>query len=228
MYVSFRLDQGGTMYLTFRRCFRALIALTACAVTSTSTHAVDVTYILNDVAITNQGDVLITDFLLDRGYTLNLVGQSEDAVTTLEASDAADLTIVSESVGSSNVNTEVKDSITPVITAEGFLFDDMGYGIGPAESTSETDITIIEPDHPLAAGLPAGDVAIYDGPGFMSWAEIGGDVTVIATIPFDPAESAAIFVYERGALLDDGTEAPAMRIGLPHSGQPCEGERQLS
>jgi hypothetical protein len=142
----------------------------------------------------------------------------EDAITTLEASDAADLTIVSESVGSSNVNIEVKDSITPVITAEGFLFDDMGYGINPAEATSETDITIIDPNHPLAAGLPAGDVAIYDEPGFMSWAEIGGDVTIVATFPFDPAEPAAIFVYEQGAILDDGTAAPAMRIGLPHAG----------
>ena len=106
------------MYLTIRYCFRALIALTAYAVMSTSTHAVDVTYILNDVAITNPGDVLITDFLLDRGYNLEFIGQGEDAITTLEASDAADLTIVSESVGSGNVNNEVKDSITPVITAQ--------------------------------------------------------------------------------------------------------------
>jgi hypothetical protein len=206
----------------FRSVLRSSIWLFALAVTCPTARAVDVAYIVNDVSLPNVGDELITEFLLARGYTLNYVSQDEDAQTTLEASDAADLTYISESVGSGSVTDEVKDSTTPVITAEAFLYDNMGYsgtvsGTDFGQENLQTDITIINPNHPLAAGLPAGDVSIFDAEGYLGWGIVGGDVTIVATSPNDP-DLATLFVYEQGAKLDDGTTAPAMRIGIPHNG----------
>jgi hypothetical protein len=198
----------------------AFFVLAMLVLTRVNAQDVDVLFIVGNLDVTtNPGDELIHDFLVGRGYNVELLSQDEDAITTLDASDEADLTIVSESVGSGNVNTEVNESTTPVITAESFLYDDMGFI--PVQDApqipEETDIAIVDPNHPLAAGL-SGTVSIFTDPGFIGFAfELGGEFSVVATDVTDP-ELVTLFVYEEGAELDDGTTAPAIRIGIPHNG----------
>ena len=195
-----------------------------------SAMATDVAFIVNNVGLTNQGDVVVNDLLVSRGFNVTLVSQNEDATTTLEAADAADLVIVSESVGSGNVNTEVVESTSPILLYEAYLYDDFAWtggtisndfaagddgGNTPPDMTDS--ITIVQPDHPLAAGLPAGDVPVYTAPGRIAWGNVSSGATVVATLPGEP-DAATIFVYEAGALDRDGFPVPARRVGLFPSG----------
>ena len=68
------------------------------------------------------------------------------------------------------------------------------------------------PDHPLAAGLK-GHVTIYKEPREVTWGKVGKNAKVIATLT-GKKEAAAIYVYDKGAVLFDGTKAAGMRIGF--------------
>ncbi len=193
--------------------------------------ATDVAFIVSNVSLTNQGDVLINDILIDRGFNVTLVSQNEDAATTLAAADAADLAIVSESVGSGNVNTEIKDSTSPVLLYEAYLYDDFQWtgntsisnDFNPEDDAGNTlpdmtdSITIVEPAHPLAAGLPAGDVAVYTDVGRLTYGRLTAPASVVATVPGHP-DTATIFAYEAGDRALDGTTIPARRVGFFSAG----------
>ncbi len=190
--------------------------------------ATDVAFIVNDVGLTNPGDVVINDILIERGFSVTLVSQNEDAETTLAAANAADLAIVSESVGSGNVNTEVKDSTSPVLLYEPYLYDDFQWMPGDAISNNfdptdnggntlpdtASSVTIVQPDHPLAAGFPAGDVEVYTGPGELAYGRLTADgANIVATVPGFP-DTATIFTFDEGDVALDGTTIPARRVGF--------------
>ncbi len=193
--------------------------------------ATDVAFIVNDVNLPNQGDVLINDILTGRGFNVTLVSQNEDAATTLAAADAADLVMVSESVGSGNVNTEIKDSTSPVLLYEAYLYDDFQWmgnssitnDFNPGDNGGNTlpdtthSITIVEPAHPLAAGLPAGDVQVYTDNGRLAYGRLTAPASVVATVPGHP-DTATIFAYEAGDRALDGTTIPARRVGFFSAG----------
>jgi len=193
--------------------------------------ATDVAFIVADVGLSNAGDVVVNDILVERGFNVTLVSQDDDAETTLAAADAADLVIVSESVGSGNVNTEIKDSTSPVLLYEAYLYDDFQWMPGdsisndfnPTDNGGNTlpdtthSITIVEPAHPLAAGLPAGDVQVYTVNGRLAYGRLTAPASVVATVPGHP-DTATIFAYEAGDRALDGTTIPARRVGFFSAG----------
>lgn len=203
------------------------------ALAAGAAHAEDIAFIVGNVGLTNAGDALINDFLVNQlGHNVTLVDQNDDAATTLAAANAADLAIVSESVGSGSINTEVKDSTSPVLLYEAYLYDDMQWMPGnsitnnydPNDDGGNTpvdltdSITIVDPDHPLAAGLPAGNVQVYTAPGELTYGRLtapGADV--VATVPGDP-DAALIFAFEQGTTALDGSTIPARRVGFFSSG----------
>lgn len=190
--------------------------------------ATDVAFIVSDVGLSIPGDSVINDILEERGFNVTLVSQDDDADTTLAAADAADLAIVSESVGSGNVNTEIKDTTSPILLYEPYLYDDFQWMPGdsisndfnPADNGGNTpanmtnSVTILQPDHPLAAGLPAGDVEVYTDSGVLSYGRLTADgATIVASLPGFP-ETAAIFAFNEGDVALDGTTIPARRVGF--------------
>ena len=71
--------------------------------------------------------------------------------------------------------------------------------------------------HPLTGGL-TGIVAVGSAASIFSWGRPGGAALVAATLRNNSAR-ATIFGYEAGALLANGTPAPARRVALhPNSG----------
>ena len=72
-------------------------------------------------------------------------------------------------------------------------------------------LSIVRPDHPLAAGL-SGTVRVAAAPDRCSWGRARADAVKIAIVEGDDAR-AAIFAYDRGSAMPGGI-APARRLSL--------------
>jgi hypothetical protein len=141
------------------------------------------------------------------------------------AAESADLVIVSESSTSMLLKDKLKSVKTPLISYEAFIQDEMGltaierpgdpgepenFNYGVREK--DTGIDIVMPGHPLAAGLK-GYIKIYREPREVTWGKVGKNAKVIATLA-GKKEAAVIYIYNKGAVLFDGTIAAGMRIGF--------------
>ncbi len=172
------------------------------------------------------GDVFIRNRLEKvLGHEVILFIETESLSTLHEAVEFADLVIVSESIFSLRLRDKLKSVTIPVINYESFIQDEMGmtarepsgdpgepedFAYGVREK--DTGIDIIMPGHPLAAGLE-GHVKIYKEPKQVTWGKVGAGAKVIATLT-GKKKAAALYIYDKGAELFDGTEAAGMRIGF--------------
>ncbi len=148
-------------------------------------------------------------FMEGLGHTVTYLDDNEDEATTEAAAAAADLVFISESVGSGNVNTEITEVEVPMIVNEMWAWDEMGltHGGGADELVVTTNIEIVNPVHPLAAGL-SGSVALLTditsslGECRLGKGLAGDEATVIATAKLaDGVTYDILFVYEKGAAL---------------------------
>lgn len=141
------------------------------------------------------------------------------------AAAAADLVIVAESVTSRKLLDKLNTVETPIINCEAHLQDDMGCtpkgtGGDPGEPSDfnygvrdkETQITIVMPEHPLAAGKK-GNMTVYREPKQVNWGKVAESAEVIATLPGEKV-AASIYVYKKGSKLYDGTTAAGLRVGF--------------
>ena len=175
---------------------------------------------------TSISDVFIKNHLeLDMGHKVIRVPHDTAADKMLAFANAADLVIVVESVGSGTVGTKIVSTPTPVLTSEAFLQDEFGLvnpkgkpldpGLPDAGAfgaiENQTAITIVNPGHPLAAGLK-GRVQVYRFPREMNWGkETAPSVEAIATLTDYPTAK-LIYLVRKGAKLYDGTPAPGLRV----------------
>jgi len=105
-------------------------------------------------------------------------------------------------------------SSVPIIDAHPYAWQQVGLSTWP-DFTQGDQITIVDPDHPMAAGLPAGDVQVVDdGNQTLYWpTSLDSDATVIATIG-DRADRPAVWVFDEGDQVRDGRVLAAKQIGM--------------
>jgi hypothetical protein len=181
---------------------------------------------------------------LDMGHNVTMMPDNSDAAEMQAAADAADLVIIPESVLSNFVGDKLIATSTPLINMEAFQQDafqfvdpdgitvDPGSPEGGAGGTvenptgevrvghfgaiaGETDIVIVDPSHPLAAGL-SGRVTVYSRPAEINWAAnevLAPGVHSVAALPDFP-EAQTIYFVLPGDPLFDGTPSPNLRISL--------------
>jgi beta-N-acetylglucosaminidase-like protein len=101
-----------------------------------------------------------------------------------------------------------RDSELPVIAWDGLI--ELGMAESADHSPLDDALTIVEPEHPLAAGLE-GVVRIYRGPGRLRFGQPGPAATVVA-LGGDPPRP-VLFAYDAGAKMPGGI-APARRVAL--------------
>jgi len=175
---------------------------------------------------TSISDVFIKNHLeLDLGHKVIRIPDSTEADKMLAFANAADLVIVVESVGSGTVGKKLVSTPTPILTSEAFLQDEFGLvnpqgkpldpGLPDAGAfgaiENQSAITIVNPGHPLAAGLK-GRVQVYRFPREMNWGkETAPGVEAIATLTDYPTAK-LIYLVRKGAKLYDGSPAPGLRI----------------
>jgi hypothetical protein len=104
----------------------------------------------------------------------------------------------------------------PIICSRPSLFP--AFSMAPAEqefASNATRLLIIQSNHPLAAGF-SGPLQVTRGPGPIGWGLPGPEAIRVAAFPdARKGDRAAVFAYDRGAVLVGGTQrAPARRIGF--------------
>lgn len=186
-------------------------------------------------------DPALIALLEAKGYTVTPITPPGTADELRAAAKGQDLVVLSETIGSTSVVDPVgqgngmfslKDTDVPIISFEPYMYDNgdwtkrtedgandwMNWGnsgrteVEPLGLLDPGDsIQIVKPGHPLAAGL-TGKVKVYDVLYSVNFGLPSADADVIATITAD-GKFPAIFVYEKGDKLADGSVAPNLRIG---------------
>lgn len=128
-----------------------------------------------------------------------------------------DLVFISESTSSANILGAYKDSTVPVVNAETFTYDDMGFSPdGTFNSDPGDKISIVNTGHPITEGFN-GDITVSQPAAqLMTCNGLDGDVEILA-VRADKDDFVAISVYEKGAKTLQGT-TKARHINIwPHS-----------
>ena len=163
-------------------------------------------------ATLNNGDAAMKSQLEGLGLTVTVI---DDDFSATSDANGKDLVIISASVQTSKVNTKFRDVAVPVINNKPFLMDDMNM-TGPASNidygnySSQTQITIQNPSHPLAAGF-TGNVTVGSG-GTFAWG-VGGSSSVNVGSAQAITSRSHIFAYDAGSAMF-GMNAPARRVGF--------------
>ncbi|MBN2181923.1 MAG: hypothetical protein JW715_08400 [Sedimentisphaerales bacterium] len=159
-----------------------------------------------------QGDDRIKAYLEGLGHTVTYFDDDEDEATTEAAAAAADAVFISESVSSGRIRLEITEIETPMVITEAWAYDEMGLstlttGVDEQINVATTDIEIVAPGHPLAAGL-TGTVSVLSaieserGTARFSTVIPGSEATVIAQATLSDGRTYdVIFYYEKGAQL---------------------------
>jgi len=219
----------------------------------TTVHAARVLYVQN---LSQRDTTKLINILRAQGHDVTVwtTAVNGNALTAQAYADQGyQLLIVDEVISSGAVGSSFVNSPIPVINWEGFLYNNglnlfnagsglsggtfadaataaaanSGAGADYGQVQNETNVNIVLPGHPLAAGLPAGNVAVWhpeppaivdDGPGVITFAgtrTLISGATVVARVP-GFAGGAAIFGVDIGVTNFDGVTTNRARwVHLP-------------
>ncbi|MGH8222300.1 MAG: SGNH/GDSL hydrolase family protein [Woeseiaceae bacterium] len=166
----------------------------------------------------SSGDATTLSQLQQLGHAVTVV---KDSASTAASANGKDLVIISESVAPGKVSNKFNQVSVPVIVYEPWLYDNLGLtgavartDYGRAQNQTKLRMT---GTHPLTGGL-SGIVTVGSAASAFSWGKPGAAAVVAATLRNNTARP-TIFAYEAGALLANGTTAPARRVAVhPNTG----------
>lgn len=170
-------------------------------------------------ATLNPGDNAVRTRLQNLGYTVTVKVAGSTTNTSVKATDAdgKTLVVISSTVVPANVINKLRNIPVPVINWEFDILDDMGMtGLVSGtdfgtSSTTQTQLNIADPTHPLAAGLSGTQTVVTTATNF-TWGKPNTNAARIAALTND-ATRFAIFGYDSGTAMS-GLEAPARRVAL--------------
>jgi hypothetical protein len=163
----------------------------------------------------NAGDTAAKARLEGLGFTVT-TKVANNNLNTADA-DGKALVVISSTCNASNVTTKFRHVIVPVVNWEFDVHDELGmtgttsgtdFGTSP---TAQTDLTIANSGHVMAAGL-SGMVTVVSTASNFSWGLANANAAKIATLTSD-ANKSVIFGYGAGTAMP-GLEAPARRVAL--------------
>lgn len=166
----------------------------------------------------NPGDQLLITRLQSMGYVVTTRGAL--ASQTADANGKI-LIVTSSTVPSGDVGNKFRSVAVPVFNWEQALQDNYLFTLDQdtvtrGTTTGQTDVEIVTPSHPIAAGL-SGVVTIADSPVDVGWGVPAPAAKIIAKLT-DGTDHPALYAYEKGdTLIDGATKAPARRVHFPAS-----------
>jgi hypothetical protein len=210
-----------------RKAANYWLCLVLLGVWAVSAPAANICFISAMDTATQASDAAIKTFMESMGHTVTFCDDDADQATTRAAALASDMVFVSESVGSSKVGNEIDDIARPFVVTEMYVWDEMGLmaAAGASPTFENTNIQIVKPGHPLAAGLQ-GTVSVLNsltstrGAARFANGKVGGGGVVIAQATAAGVTYDMYVVYDKGVALakapGDGSAAVAadIRIGL--------------
>ena len=170
-----------------------------------------------------EADAHIMEHLRAAGFDVTFADQMDPQ----SMAEGKDLVIISATGSKYKMSNKYRDVKVPVLCLEGLFADTLrlagrdryvDFGEHGEEKESEDPpeayLNIVNAWHPMAAGFKPGVVQFIKEPDVLKWATPSPDAVVIATLPNDPAQ-AAIFGYEKGAVMAGDFVAPARRSLFP-------------
>jgi hypothetical protein len=165
--------------------------------------------VVGDPADLSMGDTRIRGLLTGRSFQVRVVDDSAMADVT-----GVGLVVIAGSCASATVGNKYRDVPVPVLSMELAAFDDMGWTGTTMNDFGETMsgmLTIVMPNHPMAAGL-TGTIGVVSMPANFGWGRPSPGAQTVATLQ-GMADRATIFGYPRGAMTVSG-QAAARRVGF--------------
>jgi hypothetical protein len=168
---------------------------------------------------TAAGDLVVYQYLTNLGHTVTVILDSLGQAADLPGKD---LVLISSSVGSGDMAAysigTLRTVNLPIISIEPALFDELLMAPNFTNPGGQSSMTITPEGvgHCLAAGK-TGSVLVVNGSGTFSFATepLGPGALVIARGDQPAGAPPAIFLYDTGSVLMDGTTAAAnKRIGF--------------
>lgn len=156
------------------------------------------------------GDVAVRNRVAALGYLVTYV---QDSVSTTAMATGKVLVMVSSTCTAANVGNKFQGVTVPVLVWESGIYDDMGMtsASGLGTQTSQNQVAIQIPSHPMAAGL-TGTVTVTTATGNFSWGTPVATGVAVATVPSNSARK-TLWCYDAGAAMFSGN-APARRAGI--------------
>jgi hypothetical protein len=155
------------------------------------------------------------DRLRTQGHTVTVFNAATPASDATLAT--MNLLIVSQDVGSGTFLTGIGiNQPMPILSYEYGIYDDIFGGSNGNAPGASSGVTIVDPLHPLSAGL-SGDVSIYTGSQNISYfaaSSVSSGTDIIALSVATPANG-VFAVLESGQPGKDGTTWTARRMALP-------------
>lgn len=172
-----------------------VVSLMACSSTETVTAPTNAKKLLYVKKNEGTNDPVIMNHLKKLGYQ---VMDTTDSVFKTDAAKDYGVVFISDTVNSSKLDAQLKNSTVPVVYAKTQSVSIAGL-TGILDYGQLNDVKTVQMKdnkHPLAAGLKD-QVTVYTNTGKMGYAIPGKDAVIIATAPGDD-KKAVIFGYEMG------------------------------
>jgi hypothetical protein len=123
----------------------------------------------------------------------------------------------SKMFGENHPDAGLKTIPVPLMVSKDGNTTEIGLGrVSATDPPSFDRITIVKTDHPLAAGLPMGNVVVNTTPNrqrIITFADLGPEAIKIATGP-QSATTWSLIAYDKGGDMGRGAKAPAKRVGF--------------
>ncbi|HMO66989.1 MAG TPA: sugar-binding protein, partial [Verrucomicrobiota bacterium] len=144
----------------------------------------EVLFVVENPAALNAADAGVRNRLVAGGFSVQL--QDDDTTASGQAAGKA-LIVISSTVVSGAVNTKFRDAAVPVLNWEPALQDDFAFtgtsfGTDMDTLAGQTQLNIINPAHPLAAGLAAGLQTVTLSGQTFTWGAPAASAHVVATL----------------------------------------------
>ena len=162
------------------------------------------------------GDATVVAHLEARGTTVTVVGTHEDSQhDPVQVAAAHDLLLINSTIQDLDTVARYAQTTTPLIFWEPRLLDESGVPLALRGGTrpKQTEIRIVDADHPITAGLPADQplrVVHWIDTLSVAYPPTGPGVQVLAKHLL--GGDSAILVAEAGAELSNGQPAQARTV----------------
>ena len=160
----------------------------------------------------------LEDILTSMKDSHGLVLKKVDSATPASQMQDASLIVIgpNASMFEKHPAPDLKTTTIPIIISKDGNTTEIGLGNVVNTPAVHDTIKIIKNDHPLAAGLPLGNVKVNTSANAQRMVRIqnvGPDAIKIAVSLVDNT-SYAVVAYEKGGTMANGFKAPGKRVGL--------------
>jgi hypothetical protein len=173
-------------------------------------------FVVGNAGSLTTGESTLRTRMQSNGWTITT---ADDNGISDAAASGKQLVVVSDTVNPTTMGTTFRTVTVPVVAWGGGEWANLSTtgavaGTDYGTTTTQTQVNVTQPAHPLAANMAAGYQTVTTST-TLAWGKPASSATVVATQPSD-ATKMSVFGYDQGSTLVGGT--PARRVGLFFTG----------